>query len=72
MLQRSGRVVGFIETCLPLSAKIPPSGSDWLHEIKHDGFRILAQRNGRTCGYTGNGNECLTKNYHVPFGRRAT
>jgi len=23
-----------------------PSGSDWLHEIKHDGFRIIARKNG--------------------------
>jgi ATP-dependent DNA ligase len=23
--------------------KAPPSGPDWLHEIKHDGFRILAR-----------------------------
>jgi bifunctional non-homologous end joining protein LigD len=32
--------------CLPSSAKAPPSGPGWLHEIKHDGFRILAWRNG--------------------------
>jgi len=24
---------------------VPPSGPGWLHEIKHDGFRILARRN---------------------------
>jgi len=29
---------------LPTSAKAPPSGPGWLHEIKHDGFRILARR----------------------------
>jgi ATP-dependent DNA ligase len=23
-----------------------PSGSEWLHEIKHDGFRIIARKNG--------------------------
>ncbi len=23
-----------------------PSGSQWLHEIKHDGFRIIARKNG--------------------------
>ena len=33
-----------IEPCLPSPAKAPPSGSGWLHEIKHDGFRILARR----------------------------
>jgi bifunctional non-homologous end joining protein LigD len=36
---------GIIEPCLPSSAKAPPSGPGWLHEIKHDGFRILARRN---------------------------
>src|SRR5438067_9012183 len=28
----------------PPPAKAPPSGPGWLHEIKHDGFRILARR----------------------------
>jgi bifunctional non-homologous end joining protein LigD len=37
---------GVIEPCLPSPAKVPPSGPGWLHEIKHDGFRILARRNG--------------------------
>jgi ATP-dependent DNA ligase len=23
-----------------------PSGSQWLHEIKHDGFRIIARKDG--------------------------
>jgi bifunctional non-homologous end joining protein LigD len=46
MLQRSGRVAGLAEACLPSPAKAPPSGPDWLHEIKHDGFRILARRDG--------------------------
>ena len=34
------------EACLPRKAKVPPSGPDWLHEIKHDGFRILARKDG--------------------------
>jgi ATP-dependent DNA ligase len=25
---------------------VPPSGLDWLHEIEHDGFRILARKDG--------------------------
>jgi bifunctional non-homologous end joining protein LigD len=33
-----------VEPCLPSPAKVPPSGPGWLHEIKHDGFRILARR----------------------------
>ncbi len=32
------------ELCMPRLAKQPPSGPDWIHEIKHDGFRILARR----------------------------
>jgi bifunctional non-homologous end joining protein LigD len=35
---------GHIKPCLPLPAERPPSGPDWLHEIKHDGFRIMARR----------------------------
>lgn len=35
---------GFIEPCLPSPANAPPSGAGWLHEIKHDGFRIMARR----------------------------
>jgi bifunctional non-homologous end joining protein LigD len=38
------RTAGFIEPCLPSLADCPPSGSEWLHEIKHDGFRLLACR----------------------------
>jgi len=36
--------LGIIEPCLPSPAKAPPSGPGWIHEIKHDGFRILARR----------------------------
>jgi bifunctional non-homologous end joining protein LigD len=37
---------GFIEPCLPSPAAAPPSGPGWLHEVKHDGFRIMAHREG--------------------------
>ena len=33
-----------IKPCLPRPAKEPPTGPGWIHEIKHDGFRILAHR----------------------------
>jgi bifunctional non-homologous end joining protein LigD len=36
------------DPCLPRSANQPPAGPGWLHEIKHDGFRILAHRRGRS------------------------
>ena len=35
---------GIVEPCLPTLAKNPPAGPDWIHEIKHDGFRIMARR----------------------------
>jgi bifunctional non-homologous end joining protein LigD len=38
---------GFIPPCLPMMAPRPPSGPSWLHEIKHDGFRIIARKNSR-------------------------
>jgi ATP-dependent DNA ligase len=38
---------GFIAPCLPRSKTTKlPSGSQWLHEIKHDGFRIIARKTG--------------------------
>jgi len=45
MLQRS-LPGGFIAPCLPTKTDKLPSGSQWLHEIKHDGFRIIARKNG--------------------------
>jgi hypothetical protein len=50
MLQRSSGAIGFIKPCLPSPAKAPPTGADWLHEIKHDGFRILALRDAAGVG----------------------
>jgi hypothetical protein len=32
------------EPRLPRAAEQPPAGPGWLHEVKHDGFRILAHR----------------------------
>jgi bifunctional non-homologous end joining protein LigD len=43
MLQRL-RPSGFIEPCLPSPADQPPTGSGWVHEIKHDGYRLMARR----------------------------
>ena len=35
---------GFVPPCLPMKAPKPPSGALWLHEIKHDGFRVIARK----------------------------
>ena len=34
----------FIEPCLPSAADKPPSRANWIYEIKHDGFRLMARR----------------------------
>jgi bifunctional non-homologous end joining protein LigD len=37
---------GFIPPCLPTKAPHPPTGEMWLHEIKQDGFRVIARKEG--------------------------
>jgi bifunctional non-homologous end joining protein LigD len=37
---------GFIAPCLPTKASTPPCGEPWLHEIKHDGFRVIGRKDG--------------------------
>jgi bifunctional non-homologous end joining protein LigD len=37
---------GFLAPCLPSKTDKLPSGSQWLHEIKHDGFRVIARKDG--------------------------
>jgi bifunctional non-homologous end joining protein LigD len=38
--------VGFVRPCEPALVNRPPAGADWLHEVKHDGFRILVRKLG--------------------------
>jgi ATP-dependent DNA ligase len=38
--------LGFVPPCLPTKASHPPSGEPWLHEIKHDGFRVITRKDG--------------------------
>jgi bifunctional non-homologous end joining protein LigD len=40
----SAKRASFIEPCLPCPADKPPAGSNWIHEIKHDGYRLMARR----------------------------
>jgi len=54
---------GFVWPCLPTKTHEPPSGGLWIHEIKHDGFRIIARKNGaRVRLYSRPGND-LTRRF---------
>ena len=35
------------QPCLPTRGTAVPTGKDWLQEIKHDGYRLLIQRDGQ-------------------------
>src|SRR5260370_36926928 len=39
---------GFVVAAQPIKASKPPSGADWVHEIKHDGYRLIVSRDGPT------------------------
>jgi bifunctional non-homologous end joining protein LigD len=43
---RSRRIppAGFIQPCRPTLVAYPPAGPGWLHEMKHDGYRLLARK----------------------------
>src|SRR5579859_7548804 len=45
MLQRAFPP-GFIVPAQPIERDKPPAGPKWVHEIKHDGFRMLVRRDG--------------------------
>jgi bifunctional non-homologous end joining protein LigD len=50
--------VGFVIPAQPVKASKPPSGADWVHEIKHDGYRIIVRRDGSTVRlYSRNAND---------------
>jgi bifunctional non-homologous end joining protein LigD len=54
---------GFIPPCLPMTAPNAPSGTQWLHEIKHDGFRVIARNDGRRVTLYGRSGDDLTLRY---------
>jgi len=46
------------EPCLPTPGKQVPAGPAWLHEIKHDGYRLMVQREGKRVRlFTRNGHD---------------
>jgi bifunctional non-homologous end joining protein LigD len=50
------RPAGYIEPCIPTRASKPPVGPQWVHEIKHNGYRLIARkRDGRVRLFTRRG-----------------
>jgi bifunctional non-homologous end joining protein LigD len=43
---KKGILPVFVEPSLALAADVPPKGSRWVHEIKHNGYRIEARIDG--------------------------
>src|SRR6476646_4504779 len=44
--------------CLPTRGTAVPAGADWIHEIKHDGYRLIVQREGKRVRlFTRNGHD---------------
>jgi bifunctional non-homologous end joining protein LigD len=40
------RYDGYVPPCIPTRAVTPPAGLGWVHEIKHDGYRLQVRRVG--------------------------
>jgi ATP-dependent DNA ligase len=50
------------QPCIPTRTVIVPTGPDWQHEIKHDGYRLIVQRDGeRVRLFTRGGFDCTDR-----------
>jgi ATP-dependent DNA ligase len=37
---------GFVVPAQPVEREKPPTGAEWIHEIKHDGYRMIVRKEG--------------------------
>src|ERR1700722_6432176 len=42
------RADGFVDPCISTLTAKPPAGPGWVHEVKHDGYRLIVRRDGET------------------------
>jgi ATP-dependent DNA ligase len=50
------------EPCIPTRGTKVPAGPDWIHEIKHDGYRLIVQREGKRVRlFTRNGHDWIDR-----------
>jgi ATP-dependent DNA ligase len=64
------RPSGFIEPCLPSPADRPPSGPNWIHEIKHHGFRLMVRRDPAGVRLSTRNGNVATNALHADIPRR--
>jgi ATP-dependent DNA ligase len=38
--------LGTVKPCIPTRVSKPPVGPQWVHEIKRDGYRLIARKQG--------------------------
>jgi bifunctional non-homologous end joining protein LigD len=56
----------FVEPMLATLVGQPPKGDEWIHEIKHDGYRSqLAIENGKVQAFTRRGADWTAKYHRV-------
>jgi ATP-dependent DNA ligase len=48
---------------IPTRQAVPPSGPAWLHEIKHDGYRLIVRRDGEAVRVYARGGHDWTERY---------
>ena len=53
------------EPCIPVRSKVAPSGPQWVHEIKHDGYRLMVRRTDAGVRLITRGGYDWTKRYPV-------
>jgi ATP-dependent DNA ligase len=63
---RPAKRLGTIEPCIPTLASKPPVGPQWVHEIKQDGYRLIARkRDGRVRLFTRRGYDWTERNPRI-------
>lgn len=63
---RKSQLPGFISPQLATLVKEPPSGDEWLHELKFDGYRMLCRIDrGRVSVWSRNGKDWTEKFQNV-------
>ncbi len=53
---------GFVQPAQPTLVAKPPAGPEWIHEVKHDGYRLLARKDaGRVVLWSRHGTDFTDK-----------